>query len=240
MSRFSSPAPALTPRSPRPSDTPTSRLRSPSPPVSAPSPGATLVDSHKLALTGGKGPEVKQVNNAIPSSSTKPVSLTAAAVAVAAPPPVVKELDAKEEVEEAFVLDGTDPVDEDVFEQIVELDEDDTYEFSHEMVVAYFTQAKTCFDDLDEAFKKKNLIKLSDLGHFLKGSSAALGIRKVQEICEKIQHLGKCYDYQVESHISEDDALKRIKPLLSRVKLEYAAAEKWLRKWYDDRGVSTD
>jgi len=31
---------------------------------------------------------------------------------------------------------------------------------------------------------------LSELGHFLKGSSATLGLTKVKDSCEKIQHYG--------------------------------------------------
>lgn len=34
------------------------------------------------------------------------------------------------------------------------------------------------------------MTELGHLGHFLKGSSAQLGLRKVQEACRKIQELG--------------------------------------------------
>jgi len=37
------------------------------------------------------------------------------------------------------------------FGQILDLDEDDTHEFSQEMVTEYFTQAQQIFDDLDKA-----------------------------------------------------------------------------------------
>lgn len=39
--------------------------------------------------------------------------------------------------------------------------------------------------------QRKDLQSLSKLGHFLKGSSAALGIQRVRTSCEKIQHVGK-------------------------------------------------
>lgn len=41
---------------------------------------------------------------------------------------------------------------------------------------------------------KNALAELSSLGHFLKGSSAALGIIKVQASCEKMQHYGNKRD----------------------------------------------
>lgn len=76
---------------------------------------------------------------------------------------------------------------------------------------------------------KHDLTQLSKHGHFLKGSSAALGVVQVQEICEKIQHLGNRFDPDKEPQvkISAEDALARIKPLLARLKDERAAAEKF-------------
>lgn len=42
-------------------------------------------------------------------------------------------------------------IDMDTFEQILELDEDDTRDFSAEMVWQYFDQAKLTFTDMDAA-----------------------------------------------------------------------------------------
>ena len=85
---------------------------------------------------------------------------------------------------------------------------------------------------------KKDLLTLSNLGHFLKGSSAALGVSKVQATCEKIQHYGKLWDDDANVNLSEDAALKKIEPLLQRGKQEYEHAEKWLRDWYAKEGVT--
>ena len=79
---------------------------------------------------------------------------------------------------------------------------------------------------------EKDLIRLSSLGHFLKGSSAALGIIKVQAICEKIQHYGHCHD-EDQQPIDKDDALKRIKQLLKECKKDYVVAKAWLVQLYD-------
>jgi osomolarity two-component system phosphorelay intermediate protein YPD1 len=44
------------------------------------------------------------------------------------------------------------PIDEETFNQIVELDEDDdTYDFSWGMASAYFSQVKTTFEEMDQA-----------------------------------------------------------------------------------------
>ncbi|KAF9265402.1 histidine-phosphotransfer domain, HPT domain-containing protein [Marasmius fiardii PR-910] len=119
------------------------------------------------------------------------------------------------------------------FEQILDLDEDDTREFSKEMVVEYFTQAEDTFTDLEKALGDKDLEKLSSLGHFLKGSSATLGVSAVQSTCEKIQHYGHLTD-GAGGTLTPVDALERITDLMGHVKKDYKVAEQWLRQWYKD------
>lgn len=102
------------------------------------------------------------------------------------------------------------------------------------MAWAYFSQVTATFDDMDIAFGEKDLPRLSSLGHFLKGSSAALGVQKVQASCESIQHLGHLRDPESGKDIPKEAALAKIGPILSRVRTEYAAAEIWLRKWFQD------
>jgi len=125
-------------------------------------------------------------------------------------------------------------VDMEVFGQILELDEGDD-QFSRDMVQEYLGQTQTTIKLMDESFAKHELIQLSKHGHFLKGSSAALGVVQVQEICEKIQHLGNRIDPDKgpEVKISAEDAFARIKPLLARLKEEHAAAE----KFFDERNL---
>jgi len=123
-------------------------------------------------------------------------------------------------------------IDMETFYQILDLDEDDTHDFSRGMAWAYFDQVDTTFDEMDEAFSKKNLDKLSALGHFLKGSSAALGFQKVQASCELIQHLGHKHDSETGKDITSEVALGKIGPLLVRVKVDYSEAEKWLKNWF--------
>ena len=85
---------------------------------------------------------------------------------------------------------------------------------------------------LSHSSEKKDLPKLSSLGHFLKGSSAALGVSAVQATCEHIQHYGALRDEVNGTDLTEQAALDKIGPLLKRVKREYAVAERWLQDWY--------
>jgi len=79
----------------------------------------------------------------------------------------------------------------------------------------------------------RDLAELSSLGHFLKGSSATLGLTKVKESCEKIQHYGQQKDEAgTTDEPDEDLCLSRIKAILVVVKEEYAEVEKVLKKFY--------
>ncbi|TCD66641.1 hypothetical protein EIP91_001109 [Steccherinum ochraceum] len=127
-------------------------------------------------------------------------------------------------------LPEEDVIDMETFEQILELDDGETREFSHEMVKEYFKQAEKTFDDMQEAFNKDDLDELSKRGHFLKGSSAALGISKVQASCEMIQNLGKLQEG--DKTIPQPEALAQLEVLLPQVKVEYAVAKRWLQNFY--------
>jgi len=119
-----------------------------------------------------------------------------------------------------------------IFGQILDLDEEDQHEFSMGMAWAYFQQAVATFKEMDDAYAAKDLKKLSELGHFLKGSSAALGVTKVQHSCERIQHYGDLRDEETKKDLSADEALTIIKSTLKSVQSEYDEAEKWLKAYY--------
>jgi len=76
------------------------------------------------------------------------------------------------------------------------------------------------------------LSELSTLGHFLKGSSAAIGLEKVQASCEKIQHYGAKRDEEAKKDLKPEDALDKIKNQLGQLRKEYAEAKKSLEDWF--------
>jgi len=120
------------------------------------------------------------------------------------------------------------------FEQILEMDDDEEErEFSKSIVFGFFEQAETTFKEMDQALEDGNLSELSSLGHFLKGSSATLGLTKVKDSCEKIQHYGQKKDEAgTTDEPDETLCLERIKETLVVVKEEYEEVEKVLRKFY--------
>jgi len=117
------------------------------------------------------------------------------------------------------------------FEQILELDEDDPdHTFSIGIVENYYEQVDTTFTDMEAALATKDVAKLSSLGHFLKGSSAALGVTKVQATCETMQHYGQLKREDGKGTLDKEEAVKRIEVLVVRVRGEFAEA----KKWFDD------
>ncbi|KAJ1891447.1 Phosphorelay intermediate protein [Kickxella alabastrina] len=79
---------------------------------------------------------------------------------------------------------------------------------------------------MDKAFRAKDLSKLSSLGHFLKGSSATIGIKKGAE---------------GEGTVDKEEALRLIECELRTGKEEYQKAEEFLQFFYEaDPGDDED
>lgn len=273
-------------RSPEP-DVPPPKLRSPSPPAPANLRASSVPADSRAPSLAPPSPKSAAARLASPPPETASRA-TSARDRTPAPSAAISlarsdsKSDADDEAEDvrpslAYCLfpiltlrtpfihqvDQEGVIDLDTFNQILDLDEDDTHDFSLGMTEAYFSQASSTFTDMDDALyvissppssslpltvpftlftcsEKKDLPKLSSLGHFLKGSSAALGVCAVQATCEHIQHYGALRDEETGSNLTQEDALAMIAPLLERVKREYATAEKWLRNWYDENVIPAE
>jgi len=90
--------------------------------------------------------------------------------------------------------------------------------------------------DANSLYRKNGDLKeLSADGHFLKGSSATLGLTKIKDSCEKVQHYGARKDEAGNpSNLSKEECLSRIETILKVVKVEYQEAEKALKRFYHD------
>lgn len=76
-----------------------------------------------------------------------------------------------------------------VFSELIAMDEDEEG-FSKQLFETFVVQVLETFEEIDENLKVKNLDKLSSLGHYLKGSAAALGLSTISSQCERIQNYG--------------------------------------------------
>ena len=142
-------------------------------------------------------------------------------------------------------------------------DDEEERDFSKQIVYGFFEQAEATFDKMDAALyvsnlhssshvtpshihgavpptltdpsrKDRDLPTLSSLGHFLKGSSATLGLSKVKDLCEKIQHYGARKD-EAGNSVNMDDAhfLGLVERTMKDVKSDYVAAEKVLKAFFE-------
>ncbi|KAK4122925.1 histidine-phosphotransfer domain, HPT domain-containing protein [Parathielavia appendiculata] len=126
-----------------------------------------------------------------------------------------------------------DDVDNELFSQILEMDEsEEDRDFSAPLVLNFFEQAEETFAKMQEALNAKNLESLSSLGHFLKGSSATLGFNKIRDGCQIIQQYG--HQLNVDGTPETDPAvcLKRIAEALSTVQADTAKLEKVMKKFF--------
>ncbi|OUM54801.1 hypothetical protein BVG19_g4232 [[Candida] boidinii] len=87
-----------------------------------------------------------------------------------------------------------------------------------------------------QADSEDPLKKLSSLGHYLKGSAAALGLHKVQEECERIQNYGNKIpfdDYAPAQNAQTDqDWFNCIYEALNNAKIYYGESRKLLAEFF--------
>ncbi|KAF1808744.1 phosphotransmitter protein Ypd1 [Eremomyces bilateralis CBS 781.70] len=130
----------------------------------------------------------------------------------------------------------TDVIDISTFEQILGMDDsDEDRDFSKGLVYSFFSQAESTFQEMDENFENKDILKLSSLGHFLKGSSAALGLTKLKDSCEKIQNLGTRRDETgMREEPDMDVSLKKLLQTIRDAKNQFGEAERALKRFFGD------
>ncbi|KAL4919945.1 signal transduction histidine kinase [Aspergillus aurantiobrunneus] len=133
------------------------------------------------------------------------------------------------------LADMSDSIDKATFEQILEMDDEGEQEFSKGIVYGFFDQAESTFEKMEAALKDKKLSELSSLGHFLKGSSATIGLNKVKDACEKIQHYGAGKDESGTTDEPDENAsLEKIKKTIETAKEDYKEVEAFFREYFGD------
>jgi len=141
-----------------------------------------------------------------------------------------------EEGSTTFPKHFEEEIDVSTFDQILEMDDDDDdREFSKSIVYDFFAQAEDTFVKIDEELANEDLEALSHLGHYLKGSSATLGLMKVRDSCEKVQNLGARKDETGnEEQLDDKKSLKAIRENADKAKADLKVAEKLLRKFFGE------
>jgi len=124
-------------------------------------------------------------------------------------------------------------IDHSTFDQLLEMDDDDRREFSWGIVAKYIEQIETTFIEMETALRDRDLASLSSRGHFLKGSSAALGLRYMRTSCELIQNYGAMLDETGTRSIDPETALERIATQLEECRRHAQRAEQYFRTFYN-------
>lgn len=142
-----------------------------------------------------------------------------------------------------------DIIDRSVFDQVLSMDDegDETREFSRSLVESFCTQAEETFIKMksllyDNSLQialfniprdKGEMYELGRLGHFLKGSSAALGITQLRACCERVQYFGDLKDpANHEQTVTKDHASLEIGKLLIKAQEEYMRARQFFHDFY--------
>jgi osomolarity two-component system phosphorelay intermediate protein YPD1 len=126
-----------------------------------------------------------------------------------------------------------------VFSELLAMDEDEEG-FSYGLFETFIQQFNETFVEIDENLKLKNFEKLSNLGHYLKGSAAALGLVKISNQCERIQNYGHKDDFD-NFHVdgvaenSDEFWIKLIEDAVRAAKTDFAESEAALNEYFDTK-----
>lgn len=139
-------------------------------------------------------------------------------------------------------------VDWPVFSELVAMDEDEEG-FSQGLFQTFVDQFEETYTELEENIKEKDLDKLSSLGHYLKGSAAALGLVTVAEQCERIQNYGhrnNCDDFELsDDGVPKDEAqdsywLALVKDAMEKVQDAFKELKAALNEYFGELADSLD
>ena len=78
-------------------------------------------------------------------------------------------------------------IDDEIFNQLLDIEEDDSKDFTRGLVQDFFQQVDESIVQFKELLDDSKVIEAGKLGHYLKGSSAMIGVTKVKDVCEDIQ-----------------------------------------------------
>ncbi|KAH8888254.1 histidine-phosphotransfer domain, HPT domain-containing protein [Thozetella sp. PMI_491] len=143
--------------------------------------------------------------------------------------------DRTDEGSSTTMADFGDAVDNGIFSQILEMDDnEEDRDFSKPLVLKFFEQADDTFAQMDKALAEKDLEELSNRGHFLKGSSATLGFNKIRDSCQVIQQYGKKLTLDGSPEPDENVCLQKIADALKAVKTDKESLEKQMKTFFGE------
>ncbi|PWI64056.1 hypothetical protein PCL_00027 [Purpureocillium lilacinum] len=122
-----------------------------------------------------------------------------------------------------------DNVNINVFRQLLELDEPGQGDFSQAIIVEYIHQADEVLASMSQALNSREFEQLRLSAHFLGGSSAALGLLRVQSGCDTLQ---QCCNTEVSNGMDGENvehSFRRCSEALELLKADYVEVQVRLR-----------
>ncbi len=160
--------------------------------------------------------------SASPVQSPKSIATTSSATSLS-----------QQEISSKDIQHRPDLVDWSIFNEILAMDEDED-SFSSNLFLNFCDQADSIFAKIDEALSRHDLTALNNLGHYIKGSAASLGLVKIQKSCEKIQNYGARRNLDVFNtggRENDDFYLRLINETLQQVRNEFEETKLFLTKY---------
>ena len=74
-----------------------------------------------------------------------------------------------------------------IFNQLLQLDDNDQHDFSKQLLLDFFSLLDETIDKMNTKIQENEFKQVNEFGHFLKGGAAGIGASGIAKICEKIQ-----------------------------------------------------
>ncbi|OAQ87427.1 hpt domain-containing protein [Purpureocillium lilacinum] len=131
-----------------------------------------------------------------------------------------------------------DEVDMNTFNQIAEIDDSGNSSFCISLYFDFFGQAEDTFKSMRSALDIQDYDRLSSLAHYIKGSSATVGLFKIHDGCERIERFSKQRDGStVVSPQDAQQSTSQIRDVLVALQEHNKRAEHALRRHF---GMKTE
>ncbi|KAJ6444931.1 hpt domain-containing protein [Purpureocillium lavendulum] len=132
-----------------------------------------------------------------------------------------------------------DEVDMNTFNQIAEIDDSGNSSFCISLYFDFFGQAEDTFKSMRSALDIQDFARLSSLAHYIKGSSATVGLFKIHDGCERIERFSKQRDGGVGALQQQDpqQSSSQIRDVLAALQEHNKRAEGALRRHF---GMKTE
>lgn len=123
-----------------------------------------------------------------------------------------------------------DEIDIDAFNSLLMLDDDDDdkHEFSRGIVSDFFNSTADILGKMRNNLNIRNYGEVSSLGHFLKGSAAAVGARHVRDLCDGIQN----YKNNGKDHIFLTISIQQLEEQIKKAEIS-------IKKHFESLSTST-